>query len=108
MLFEHWSNILFNEWISSHSSKVQECQFEKVYEIHAYKEFSTAPIQLILIVEDKCGSIYELLVEIKQNVTIFEDAEVNDYHLISVEFGVNLDLKEEIFRDYTGLLDTVS
>jgi hypothetical protein len=108
MLFEHWSNILFNEWISSQSSKVHECPFEKAHEIHAYKEFSTAPIQLILTVEDKCGSIYELLVEIKQNVTIFEDAEVNDYHLISVEFGVNLDLKEEIFRDYTGLLDTVS
>uniref|UniRef100_A0A914DU87 Xylosyltransferase C-terminal domain-containing protein n=1 Tax=Acrobeloides nanus TaxID=290746 RepID=A0A914DU87_9BILA len=106
MLIEHWSNILFDEWISSQSSKVHKCPFEKPLEIHAYKEFSTAPIQLILTIEDRCGNIYELLVERKQDVKIFEGVQVKDYHLISVEFGVSLDLKEEIFRDYTGLLDT--
>lgn len=103
-----WSKILFTEWLSTQSANSNDCSFDDLQEINVYKEFSSAPLKLVLVVADKCGDVYEMFVERKQEFRIFNNAKVDSYQLNSMEFGVKLDLKEEIFREYTGLIDTVS
>jgi hypothetical protein len=66
-------------------------------------------VQLLLLfhVVDACGSEYELQVRRKSQGEILSNQLVEGYELRLLEFGMVLDLKEEIFRDFVSILHRV-
>ncbi|KAI6217860.1 Protein xylosyltransferase [Aphelenchoides fujianensis] len=81
------------------------CEFAQLVQIHAYKATRLADLLVVFRVEDTCGQVHEMLVDRQHRGQVFPDQTVDSYELLVVEFGMQLDLKEEIFRDFVSLLD---
>ncbi|KAM3717643.1 Xylosyltransferase sqv-6 [Dirofilaria immitis] len=85
----------------------QDCIFENLSSITAYKENDEAHIQNIYrssyICKNSKMEFIQILVE-SINPINFIDATVNGYELENVEIGSDFDFKEEIFRKYHNVL----
>lgn len=83
------------------------CEFGDLLKIHVYKSDLNAQLLLLFLVVDSCGNEYELQIFRQHQGEIFSNDLVEGYKLTLLEFGMMLDLKEEIFRDFVSMLHRV-
>jgi hypothetical protein len=84
------------------------CVFGDLLQIHVYKADLNSELFLLFYVVDACGVEYELEVFRKHQGEIVVDELAEGYELKLIEFGMMLDLKEEIFRDFVSMPHRVS
>lgn len=84
-----------------------KCGFYDLLQIHVYKADLNSELLLLFHVIDGCGTEYELQVYRKSQGVVLSNQLVEDYELKLLEFGMMLDLKEELFRDFVSLLHRV-
>lgn len=106
-LYQRWAHALHTVWQNHHSPANADCVVQQLQEIHAYKADATAKLLLVLTLTDSCNGIVELLVDRIPLVEVFNGT-VGSFTLTSAEFGVGLDHKEEVFRDFPALISTVA
>ncbi|KAI6190281.1 Protein xylosyltransferase [Aphelenchoides bicaudatus] len=80
------------------------CKFGDLLQIHVYKEKLNSELLLLFHVVDECKVEHELKVYRKSQGAIVRNQLVEGYELKLIEFGMALDLKEEIFRDFVSML----
>uniref|UniRef100_A0A0N5BT15 protein xylosyltransferase n=1 Tax=Strongyloides papillosus TaxID=174720 RepID=A0A0N5BT15_STREA len=100
-------NELVNTWANVLMESANECKFINVTDIHAFKKDSLSEPNLVITITAKCSNKItklELLVTYLQQKTLNNNFIIDNFLLLNAQFGLNLDLKEEIFRDTTNLL----
>jgi hypothetical protein len=85
----------------------KKCGFGDLLQINIYKANRTSDLLLLFYIADVCGVKYELEIFRKHQGEIVVDQYVEGYELKLIEFGMALDLKEEIFRDFVSILQKV-
>ncbi|CEF62907.1 Xylosyltransferase oxt [Strongyloides ratti] len=101
------SNELINNWAKTLIEYRSECQFINITDIHTFKDNSILKSKIVVTINAKCFNIIsqiELLIEYIQHKSLPKNFIIDNFLLLDVNFGLNLDLKEEIFRDPTNLL----
>lgn len=83
--------------------------FLTLISIYAYKEDDDADIETIMDVSLLCESraiVVQFLIK-KIAFSSFYDVMVDGFTLLSISVGSDVDLREEIFRNYAGVLSEV-
>ena len=75
--------------------------------IYAYKKNSTSKGLPILEILDGCGNTFQLFLLTKNLTEVSPDPQMEEFEIIDGEFGTELDLKEEVFRNVLPVLDVV-
>ncbi|VDM97897.1 unnamed protein product [Thelazia callipaeda] len=85
----------------------QSCTFKNLSSVTAYKESDEAPVQSIYNISCNGNGnktqFIQILLESINPIKLGENI-VNGYELVNLEIGSDLDLKEEIFRNYHNVL----
>ena len=87
---------------------MENCRFQGLTEIWAFKEASNSTGIPILTIESTCDSKFQFLLQRINRTKIFADPKMEDYEIVDADFGTGLDLKEEVFRDVFPVIDVVS
>uniref|UniRef100_A0A7E4W4J2 protein xylosyltransferase n=1 Tax=Panagrellus redivivus TaxID=6233 RepID=A0A7E4W4J2_PANRE len=105
-LYEGIAKNVFRKWASGQS--FENCKFDHLTGLWAYKANSQAKPKPVLVVRDGCGNRFHILLDVKNLTTITPDPGMLDYEIVDAEFGTSLDLKEEVFRDVLPAVDVTS
>jgi hypothetical protein len=84
-----------------------KCEFSDLVQVHVYKANLNSELMLLFHVIDTCGTEYELQVLRQSQGVVLSNQLVEGYELRLLEFGMMIDLKEEIFRDFISMLHRV-
>ncbi|VDM24953.1 unnamed protein product [Toxocara canis] len=101
--------------LSSFTPSLSGCEFVELVTLYAYKENDDSELETIIDCEMKCedGTVVlaEVLVVPKSDINFSTDVVVDGYRLVDVQLGADLDLKEEVYRNYAAVFskdDTVA
>uniref|UniRef100_A0AC35TP77 Protein xylosyltransferase n=1 Tax=Rhabditophanes sp. KR3021 TaxID=114890 RepID=A0AC35TP77_9BILA len=100
-------SMLLERWVSSLLEFDNNCNLESINSISGYKGNAEAKVLLVVELVAKCregSNKLELLVEYLQDAERQPNVLNTGFKLSNIEFGLNLDYKEEIFRDFLNLL----
>ena len=109
-LLEQWAETIYNK---GQLPELSGCAFNMLDEISIYKASSISNVALVITAVDTCGSNLEMFVklvdksEVISTVSVFGD-KGSQYAVKRIEYGMGLDLKEEIFRNYPPIATPVS
>ncbi|KAI6237426.1 Cyclin and Carbohydrate-binding WSC and Glycosyl transferase domain containing protein [Aphelenchoides besseyi] len=96
--YSNLARVLFEE-----SDLDGNCGFTRLNHIHVYKATLKSELFLVFNIQDACGREHELLVSREHHGQVYDGQVADGFELKLIEFGMNLDLKEEIFRDFVSL-----
>uniref|UniRef100_A0A915B3N6 protein xylosyltransferase n=2 Tax=Parascaris univalens TaxID=6257 RepID=A0A915B3N6_PARUN len=107
VLLISWARVITE--IPSFAPSLSECRFSRLLSLYAYKQNDDSEVETIVDCTMRCsvGMIRaEILVSPKIGVSRPSETIVDGYMLVDAKFGADLDLKEEVFRNFPTLLST--
>uniref|UniRef100_A0A915DZY9 protein xylosyltransferase n=1 Tax=Ditylenchus dipsaci TaxID=166011 RepID=A0A915DZY9_9BILA len=109
-LYAYWARLLFSKVIEGSKSVKNTCFYKSLREIFAYKASAGNEVLVGLVLQLSCGLYMEILLQRNNSGSIALESPLIhshgfDYKLEDISYGSGLDLKEEIFRDFTALVD---
>uniref|UniRef100_A0A0N4ZRJ1 protein xylosyltransferase n=1 Tax=Parastrongyloides trichosuri TaxID=131310 RepID=A0A0N4ZRJ1_PARTI len=99
-------NELIYNWAKILMELKNDCFLINVTNIYTFKSSPSSKVYFVINLNAKCSGTptnIELLVDYVEEKKLTENFIINDFLLLDVKIGFNLDLKEEIFRDSTNL-----
>ncbi|VDK77272.1 unnamed protein product [Anisakis simplex] len=106
-----WAETIFSLKSHETAASMGGCEFVDLIELHLYKESDDGDVRTIVDCEVLCGSadehstmVIELLVSPKSDIVLLNnDAIVDGYRLVDLKVGTDLELKQEVYRNYASV-----
>lgn len=104
-----WARVITE--MPSFAPSLSECHFARLLSLYAYKQDDISGVETIVDCTMRCsgGMIRaEILISPSNDVSLPSETIVDGYMLVEAKFGADLDLKEEVFRNFAALFSTVT